>query len=38
MTPGARLYAIANCGLHPQLEHPDEFNHVVTEFLEGRMA
>ena len=38
MTPGARLYAIANCGLHPQLEHPDEFNHVVTEFLTGRMA
>jgi pimeloyl-ACP methyl ester carboxylesterase len=38
MTPNARLYAIANCGLHPQLEHPDEFNHVVTEFLSGRMA
>jgi len=38
MTPDARLYAIANCGLHPQLEHPDEFNHVVTEFLKERMA
>jgi 2-hydroxymuconate-semialdehyde hydrolase len=38
MTPGARLYAIANCGLHPQLEHPDEFNEVVTEFLTGKLA
>ena len=38
MTPGARLYAIADCGLHPQLEHPEEFNTVVTEFLKGRMA
>lgn len=37
MTPNARLYAIPNCGLHPQLEHPDEFNNVVTEFLTGRM-
>ncbi|HLG72982.1 MAG TPA: alpha/beta hydrolase [Chloroflexota bacterium] len=38
MTPNARLYAIANCGLHPQLEHPEEFNNVVTEFLQGKMA
>src|SRR5207244_11469052 len=25
MTPRARLYVIAECGLHPQLEHPNEF-------------
>lgn len=37
MTPGARLYAIANCGLHPQLEHAEEFNHVALEFLTGEL-
>lgn len=37
MTPGARLYAIPDCGLHPQLEHPDEFNRVLMQFLRGEL-
>jgi len=38
MTPGARLYVIANCGLHPQLEHPEEFNRVAIQFLQGTLT
>jgi pimeloyl-ACP methyl ester carboxylesterase len=38
MTPGARMYVIPNCGLHPQLEHPQEFNRVVLQFLQGTLT
>ncbi|MBI2756846.1 MAG: alpha/beta fold hydrolase [Chloroflexi bacterium] len=38
MTPGARLYVMPNCGLHPQIEHPEEFNHVALEFLQGELT
>jgi len=33
MTPGARFYAMSNCGLHAQTEHPEEFNRVALQFL-----
>jgi hypothetical protein len=26
---------MANAGLHPQTEHPEEFNHVLLEFLKS---
>jgi pimeloyl-ACP methyl ester carboxylesterase len=35
MTPGSRLYAMTQCGLHPQTEYPEEFNRVATQFLKG---
>jgi pimeloyl-ACP methyl ester carboxylesterase len=38
MTPNARMYVIPNCGLHPQLEHPDEFNRVALAFLQGNLT
>jgi pimeloyl-ACP methyl ester carboxylesterase len=38
MTPGARLYVMPNCGLHPQLEHPEEFNRVALQFLQGTLT
>ncbi len=38
MTPGARLYVMPNCGLHPQLEHPEEFNRVALQFLQGKLT
>ena len=31
--PGAKLVTIANAAHLPNLEHPDEFNAVVGEFL-----
>lgn len=31
--PGARLQLFDRCGHMPQLEHPDEFNNLVLEFL-----
>lgn len=33
LIPNARLAAIDRCGHCPQLERPDEFNRLVTEFL-----
>jgi pimeloyl-ACP methyl ester carboxylesterase len=38
MTPGARMYVIADCGLHPQLEHPAEFNRMLLRFLTGELV
>jgi pimeloyl-ACP methyl ester carboxylesterase len=38
MTPNARMYVIPNCGLHPQLEHPAEFNRVLLQFLQGTLT
>jgi pimeloyl-ACP methyl ester carboxylesterase len=37
MTPGARMYVLPECGLHPQIEHPAEFNRVVMQFLTGEL-
>src|SRR5918995_1764814 len=37
MTPGAKLYAMSNCGLHAQTEHPEEFNRIAVEFLKGEL-
>jgi 4,5:9,10-diseco-3-hydroxy-5,9,17-trioxoandrosta-1(10),2-diene-4-oate hydrolase len=31
---GARLYILERCGHMPNIEHPDEFNRVVLEFLQ----
>ncbi|KUL42134.1 alpha/beta fold hydrolase [Streptomyces regalis] len=33
MIPSARLYLINNCGHWAQMEHPEEFNRVVHEFI-----
>ncbi|AVV44211.1 alpha/beta hydrolase [Streptomyces sp. ID05-04B] len=33
MIPSARLYVINNCGHWAQMEHPEEFNRVVHEFI-----
>lgn len=33
--PGARLQIYDRCGHMPQMEHPDEFNNLVLEFLAG---
>ena len=32
---GSRLEVIDNCGHHPEVEKPDEFVHLVREFLAG---
>lgn len=32
--PGSQLSVIDNCGHSPQMEKPDEFNSVVTSFLD----
>ena len=37
-TPGARMYAMSNCGLHPQTEYPEEFNRMAVEFLKGELC
>lgn len=34
--PGSRLEIFDDCGHMPQLEHPDRFNALVLEFLDGR--
>ena len=31
--PGSRLAVIENCGHMPQIEHPDEFVQIVSQFL-----
>lgn len=36
-TPGAKLYGISSCGLHPQTEYPEQFNRITTEFLKGEL-
>jgi pimeloyl-ACP methyl ester carboxylesterase len=33
--PNASLKVIDQCGHSPQVEKPQEFNKVVTEFLSG---
>jgi pimeloyl-ACP methyl ester carboxylesterase len=33
--PGAHLHIFDSCGHMPQLEHPDEFNKMVLDFLAG---
>ncbi|GAA2311345.1 alpha/beta fold hydrolase [Streptomyces hawaiiensis] len=33
MIPSSRLYLINNCGHWAQMEHPEEFNRVVHEFI-----
>jgi pimeloyl-ACP methyl ester carboxylesterase len=36
--PGSKKVLIDNCGHMPQLEHADEFNHLVREFLGASQA
>jgi 4,5:9,10-diseco-3-hydroxy-5,9,17-trioxoandrosta-1(10),2-diene-4-oate hydrolase len=31
--PGARLHIFEHCGHMPNIEHPDEFNRLILEFL-----
>jgi pimeloyl-ACP methyl ester carboxylesterase len=33
--PRARFVIIPDAGHHPNLEHADEFDHLVAEFLNG---
>ncbi|MFF8019312.1 alpha/beta fold hydrolase [Streptomyces sp. NPDC007929] len=33
MIPSSRLYLINNCGHWAQMEHAEEFNRVVHEFI-----
>ena len=33
MIPSSRLYVINNCGHWAQMEHAEEFNRVVHEFI-----
>lgn len=37
-TPGSRFYGFSNCGHHPQVEHPGEFNRLAIDFLTGQLA
>lgn len=37
MTPGSRFYSMSECGLHPQSEHPDEFNKIAVQYLKGEL-
>lgn len=35
LIPGARLHVFEKSGHWPQMEHPEKFNRVMLEFLEG---
>ena len=37
LTPGSRFYSMSNCGLHPQTEHPEEFNKLAVQYLKGEL-
>jgi 2-hydroxy-6-oxonona-2,4-dienedioate hydrolase len=36
LIPGAQFVVIRNCSHIPSLERPEEFNHIVVDFLQGR--